>query len=457
MDGNGLQFWPDFLLAWGDTFLGHLSVVIFIYAFVEEDSMGKRLGRPLLLLLLSPLVSAVFMWFSFGKMPSLARLFWGSALNIGMLTLWYLWAFRDSFWRSLPTIGMAGLLQISTSALVNGFLTFLSLNLQLERYERAGVGLLFFIPMLLFNLGLCRALRKLRLGEKFRLLLRNESRVKHITFLLFFLDAILVLLVHMQGGVEEAYMLSYILLTATVGVLAVASIFYVAQWNLDQSQLQAQQDVIAQQQLYEQSLEELRQEMRTFRHDYKNLLTSLGDQAESQELCRSFKKLELEFDKRLGEKIQASIQIGNLRIPQVRSLLLGKLKEMLEQGVVCRLEVLYPIITVGMDEWDFVRCLGILLDNALEAARETEKPWVEILLLQEGDSLMVRVSNPWKKGADMGRIWEEGYSTKGPGRGLGLVSYGRILRAYSNTSYATSWGEEEFVQELAIAWTQGGG
>ena len=50
------------------------------------------------------------------------------------------------------------------------------------------------------------------------------------------------------------------------------------------------------------------------------------------------------------------------------------------QGVSCRLEVLYPVEAVGMDVWDFVRCLGVLLDNAAEAAKETAEPWVEIIL-----------------------------------------------------------------------------
>ena len=43
-----------------------------------------------------------------------------------------------------------------------------------------------------------------------------------------------------------------------------------------------------------------------------------------------------------------------------------------------------------MDVWDMTRCLGILLDNAVEAAAETETPWVEIVLLAQGDGLSLR-------------------------------------------------------------------
>ena len=44
-------------------------------------------------------------------------------------------------------------------------------------------------------------------------------------------------------------------------------------------QLEAQQDTIARQQLYEQDLEAIRQEVRRFRHDYKNLLAGLSQAA----------------------------------------------------------------------------------------------------------------------------------------------------------------------------------
>lgn len=144
--------------------------------------------------------------------------------------------------------------------------------------------------------------------------------------------------------------------------------------------MRAQQDIITWQKLYEQDLEIIRREVRAFRHDYKNLLAGLSQQAETGELeglRRTLSELDAGFGLRLGRNIQASTQIGNLQIPEVRSLLLSKLTAMQEKGLECRLEVLYPVISVDMDVWDFARCMGILIDNAMEAASDTEQPWVE--------------------------------------------------------------------------------
>lgn len=206
--------------------------------------------------------------------------------------------------------------------------------------------------------------------------------------------------------------------------------------------------------LYEQNLEDIRREVRSFRHDYKNLLSSLSQQAKDGELDslrRTLLNLDADFDQRLGEKIQSSTQIGNLQIPQVRSLLLSKLTAMRSNGVECRLEVLYPMETVGMDVWDFVRCLGILTDNAMEAALETEHSWIEIVLLARKNRVSLRVSNSWNEAANPNRFWEEGWSTKGTGRGLGLSGYRRILKGYPNASCAASWKDGVFVQELVIS------
>lgn len=115
-----------------------------------------------------------------------------------------------------------------------------------------------------------------------------------------------------------------------------------------------------------------------------------------------------------------------------------------------RLEVLYPVERVNMDVWDFVRCLGILIDNAAEAALETEEPWVEIVLLAREETLSLTVSNPYRGTVEPDKMWQEGWSTKGPGRGLGLAGYLRILSGYPGAVCSTNWAEGVFVQDLII-------
>ena len=85
-------------------------------------------------------------------------------------------------------------------------------------------------------------------------------------------------------GVHPPYLPFYYLMASVLVLLTAALMIYLAQRFETARKMQAQQDVIAQQRLYEQDLEMIRREVRTFRHDYKNLLASLAEQAGEGEL-----------------------------------------------------------------------------------------------------------------------------------------------------------------------------
>lgn len=438
----------EFILLFIDTLTSHIVLVLCLLAVTDERAVWNRLKR-LPPLALSPL-SAALIPFGLNTIPELRGFiyFIGSAVILVMCTLWVRWAWRFSFWRAFATTCMAGIFQVADATVSKTLLWTSPLCDELQ-FAVAGVhlGIGAVIALLLY---------KLRFGKWFRLLLHNESDIWRTALLLFAMEISMEGFLCLLSGIPPQFLPLYYLLVTVMVVLMAGLMVYLAKRFDAVQKIQAQQDAMIQQQLYEQDLEAIRQEVRTFRHDYKNLLAGLSQQAgagELEQLRTTLSELDADFDQRLGEKIQASTQIGNLQIPQVRSLLLSKLTAMRGKGVECRLEVLYPISAVGMDTWDFVRCLGVLIDNAVEAVERTDRPWVEIILLAQENRVYLRVSNPWNGKSDPARFWEEGWSTKGKNRGLGLSSYLRILTRYPNVSPCTSWADGVFVQELTIGGT----
>lgn len=434
--------WISFL----DSLIGHLILVAYLLAVTDEQALWRRLKK-LPALLLSPLAATLGSLGMYLAIPGLGifRYLLFSAAVLAACTLWCMWAWRWGLWPAFSAVCMAGIFQVATSALAQIIFRMLP--------SAPGVDAVAMILSLLFSIMAAVLLRRLRFGAWFRLLLEDPSSSRRTAGLLLALEGSMEAFLILQNGVGQPYLGAYYLLVVVlVGIIA-ALMIHLARRLDDSRTLQLQRDVIAQQQLYEQSLEDIRREVRSFRHDYKNLLASLGQQAEEGELDalrEALSALDADFDRHLGEKIRLSTQIGNLRLPQVRSLLLRKLTEMQKAGVACRLEVLYPIEAVRMEIWDFVRCLGILADNAIEAAREAERPWVEIILLAQGGRTFFRISNPYRGPIDPGKLWAEGWSTKGAGRGLGLSGYQRILERYPNASACTSWEGGVFVQELTV-------
>ena len=431
----------EILASFLDTLTGHLALTAYLLAVTDEHAVWRRLKK-LPALLLSPAI-AILLSMGLYKIPGIRsyQYFILSLAVLFMCTLWVRWAWQFGFWQAFAAACMAGIFQVADATL--------TIWLFDEDTQFAAAVLLH----LTITIPVALLLYRLRFGKWFRLLLESEAAPWRTALLLFALEASMELFLRLAGGIQPRYLPLYYLLVAVMVVLMAVLVVYLGQRFDTARKMQAQRDIIAQQRLYEQDLEMIRQDVRAFRHDYKNLLAGLSQQVgdgELEGLRRTLSELDAGFDRRLGKQIQASTQIGNLQIPEVRSLLLSKLTTMREKGVECRLEVLYPVEAVAMDVWDFVRCLGVLLDNAMEAALDTEQPWVEIVLLAQDSRMFLRVSNPYANSIDPGKIWNEGWSTKGAGRGVGLSGYQRILEGYPNASPCTSWENGVFVQELTV-------
>ena len=438
----------NYLLGYLDSLMGHLILVSYLLAVTDEQAVWKRLKK-LPPLLLSPWIASMGSLGLYLVIPEFGILRYGifSVLILAMCTLWIMWAWQWDFWKAFSAVCMSGILQVATSALSQMVFRMLPSSLGEDRAAMAAMA-----GSLLFSIAAAALLKRIRFGAWFRLLLEDPSGLRRTAMLLFALEISMEAFLILQNGVQAQYLAAYYSLVVVLAVVILALMVYLARRSEDSRTLQAQRDIITQQQLYEQSLEDIRQEVRSFRHDYKNLLAGLGRQGEGgpDAPCPVAAELEEDFDRRLGEKIRLSVQIGNLRVPQVRSLLLSKLAEMQKKGVEYRLEVLYPVEAVAINVWDFVRCLGILVDNAMEAALDTERPWVEIVLLVQGGRMFLRVSNPYANSIDPEKIRGGGWSTKGAGRGTGLSGYQRILRDYPNAAACTSWENGVFVQELTV-------
>ena len=432
----------NYLISFTGTLIPH--AVLAVYLFVIMGMRGRRALKKLPALLLSPLLAVLLAAGLYALPPihGVIRFCMTTLAILLMCTLWVRWAWRTEFWRAFSAVCMGGVFQMATSCLTQILILYSDLPLMAVMAVS-----LIMVPAPAF------LLYRLRFGHWFRLLLEEGFGQRRTALFLFAMAVAMEAFLILQVGVQPEYLVPYFMLVLAMAALEAGLVIYLGQ-RLDAARkIEAQRDVIAQQQLYERDLEAIRQEVRSFRHDYKNLLAGLSEQAdegELDELRAALSELDAGFDQRIGEKIRTSTQLGNVRTPQVRSLLLSKLAAMGQKGIDCRLEALYPVEWVGMDVWDFTRCLGILLDNAAEAALETETPWVEIVLLPQKGRLSLRVSNPYLGAIDPDKIWTEGFSTKGEGRGLGLPGYQRILEDYPHTAASTSWADGVFIQKLTV-------
>ena len=224
--------------------------------------------------------------------------------------------------------------------------------------------------------------------------------------------------------------------------------------RLDQEQALRYRDM----ERYSRHIEELYKEVRSFRHDYTNLLTSLRLGIEEEDL-EQIKEVYDSVLKDSSEKLQDNKydlgRLVNIRDRALKSLLAGKFLKARNQNIVFNVEVPEEIQVEGMSLLDFLTIVSILCDNAIEASAEASQPYVSIAFLKSGAKENFIIENSIKEeGIDVSEIFSFGVSSKGEERGVGLYTVMKIVESYPNASLNTICQNQVFRQILTMMHTE---
>lgn len=99
---------------------------------------------------------------------------------------------------------------------------------------------------------------------------------------------------------------------------------------------------------------------------------------------------------------------------------------------------------------DISRCLGVYIDNAIEAASISNDKMLMIEILKDEDNIVFIISNTFNGELDISKFDKEGYSSKGKNRGYGLSLVKEII---DNNSFLIQEREiigEYYIQKLYI-------
>jgi len=218
------------------------------------------------------------------------------------------------------------------------------------------------------------------------------------------------------------------------------------------------------------TLSETRQKLMDFEHDQLNFIIALDGGIRSGDTEVMRKSLE-QYGAAVQEVLELksdSLDLTNLydsRMLPIRYLILAKTQLAISQDVKVTLEVPTEITRVGMDLKDFVRILGIWLDNAIEEAIQLDDKWIHISFIlsrdedEKIDILEVRVSNSCrpKQQSDITKLHDQGFTSKeGKSRGNGLRIVRGLMFKHDNIHLETrvKTDDDRFTQLLSIALPQ---
>ena len=241
------------------------------------------------------------------------------------------------------------------------------------------------------------------------------------------------------------------------GYLFVMLFLYLAMRRtyLEQVQTEAKQKALQDLQDYTHNLENMYNGLRSFKHDYVNILLSIsgyienGDMEELKEFFESkifpTKNLIDQGDYRLH-------QLGNIGVLEIKSLLCAKMIYAHESGIDVIIDIPDRVDGFLMDTVDLARILGIFLDNAIEAALEVQSPQIGLHIIQNRVGVSIIISNRFRdEGVALHRLKQKGFSTKNGHQGIGLLNAMQIINSYDNVLLETTIQGGCFIQHMELA------
>ena len=205
---------------------------------------------------------------------------------------------------------------------------------------------------------------------------------------------------------------------------------------------------------HNKTLNALVDSIRAFKHDYSNMVHSLGGYitfGDLEGLEKFYEGLSRET-KKAGQL--ESISPIKITEPSVYTLFATKHEDARAKDILFSVETMCDYKKLNMPIFDFCKILGIFLDNALEAAEESNEREINIVFRRSAaDKVQIfSIENTYKdKDVDTEKIFEKDFSTKNRNSGIGLWEVKNIVDRNENVTLLTSKDKKFFTQKLIIS------
>lgn len=156
--------------------------------------------------------------------------------------------------------------------------------------------------------------------------------------------------------------------------LAIISYFFVIIFSLlKTAKLESISQDLEQEKIYNKTLKLLYDDVRTFRHDFGNIVQSISGYINTNDMTglqKYYRQLQTDF-----ENVK-SLEILNPTIinePAIYSIFTAKYHKATSLGISMKIHISMKLKNLNINIYEFSRILGILLDNAIEACENCEE------------------------------------------------------------------------------------
>jgi len=204
---------------------------------------------------------------------------------------------------------------------------------------------------------------------------------------------------------------------------------------------------------YTLRIESINNEMRKFRHDYVNILTTLSDYIREDDmpgLREYFNEHIVPMKDNLKTRSIKMNGIEKLKVREIKGLITTKILQAQEKKIPISIEVPDEVDRIDMNTIELSRIIGIILDNAIEASENLEDPLIRIAFIDNVSVTFIVMNKCSDNIPKIHELFEQGFSTKGDNRGLGLSTLKELTDENENVLLDTIIENGFFVQKVEI-------
>ena len=245
------------------------------------------------------------------------------------------------------------------------------------------------------------------------------------------------------------------ILFACYFIISTVLIINIIKVHMEKVDIEMRQDSYNRLQEYTNQIENMYSSLRSFKHDYSNIMLSMSGYIEANDmegLRDYFDKEILPLSKNITKNTAHINQLINIKTTELKSIISSKLLYAIELNINVGIEVTDEVTSIPMDTLDLCRVIGIFLDNAIEATLETDRPTIRFALINLDTEYIFIISNTFlEKGIPYATLSKPNVSTKGVNRGIGLYNAHEIIAKYNHVFLDTEIKNKSFVQRLQIS------
>jgi two-component system sensor histidine kinase AgrC len=207
---------------------------------------------------------------------------------------------------------------------------------------------------------------------------------------------------------------------------------------------------------YNKSLTILHDSVRGFKHDFDNIVATIGGYISINDMdgLKNY-YYSLRNDCQNSNNL-ATLNPSIINNPGIYSLLSSKYHTADEKNIKINLDFFIDLNELNVNIYEFSRMLGILLDNAIDAASECEEKIINIKFKNERNKNRhtINIENTYKnKDVNTEDIFNKGISGKENHTGLGLWEVRKYINKSKNLNLFTTKNEKYFIQQFEIYYT----